>query len=377
MKKIIVARYGEIGTKSSPVRSRMTSVLRQRISDRLEYEAAEIEKISEKDGRIYCYIEEPEEHIKDVAEMPGVSTASTAMVTDADSDSIDQAFSHFDTGDSFAVRVNTANNDFSSSEMEKKLGGLVEERTGSEVDLDSPETRLEADIRGEKAFVFADRHEGPDGFPVGSGGDLGALISGGIDSPVAAYRMMSRGSDIVPIYFYNRPIAAEDHLMRFRSAVEKLKRFHPSKNWEAVIVDMEEINRRLMDKGRGRMVVQRRSMFRIAEKVADIRKLEGLVTGESMSQKSSQTARNMATTSITTSVPIHRPLLGENKNRITEQARKLGTFEEATIDSACSSMAPDHAATRFNPRDARRMEEDLELEDLEEEAFSDRSIISL
>ena len=377
MKKIIVARYGEIGTKSSPVRSRMASVLRQRISDRLEYEGADIHKISEKDGRIYCNIDEPDEYIHDVAEMPGVSTASTALVTEAESGSINQAFSRFDTGDSFAVRVNTANNDFSSSEMEKKLGGIVEERTGSEVDLERPETRLEADIRGEKAFVFADRHEGPDGFPVGSGGDLGALISGGIDSPVAAYRMMSRGSDIVPIYFYNRPIAAEDHLVRFRSAVDKLKRFHPSKNWEAVIVDMEEINRRLMDKGRGRMVVQRRSMFRIAEKVADIRKLEGLVTGESMSQKSSQTARNMATTSITTSVPIHRPLLGESKNRITEQARRLGTFEDATIDSACSSMAPDHAATRFNPRDARRIEEDLELEDLEEEAFSDRSIISL
>lgn len=374
---LLVARYGEIGIKSNPVRSRMKSVLRQRVADRLKYEGAEINKVSEKNGRIYAYISEPERFTEAISEIPGVASVSSALEVEPKIESITGAFRKFDVGETFAIRVNTGNISLSSSELEERLGAMVLERTGAEVDLDNPDTVLEADIREDAAHIFSSRSEGPDGFPVGTGGDLAALISGGIDSPVAAQQAMNRGSDITPVYFYNRPIAAEDHLMRFKSSAGKLKRFNPSREWEAYVIDMKDINSELMNVERGRMVVHRRAMFRIAERIAEKDGLEGIVTGESMSQKSSQTAINLSVTSRAAERPVHRPLLTWNKNQITEKAREIGTLEDANIDSACRTMSPDHPATNFKPDKAVELEDELELEELEDKAFREKDVISL
>jgi len=179
---------------------------------------------------------------------------------------------------------------------------------------------------------------------------------------------MKRGSDIVPIYFYNSPVAAEDHFLRFKSVVEKLKRFNPARDWKAYKIDMSEVNPELMEIGSGRMIVHRRLMFRVAEKIADKEDLKGLVTGESLSQKSSQTASNLRVTSEAVDLPILRPLISHDKQDIVEKARKIGTYQDAKIASACSTIAPENPRTKIGIRETRNLEKEVEFDKLVETA---------
>ena len=205
--------------------------------------------------------------------------------------------------------------------------------------------------------------------PVGVSDSLAALVSGGIDSPVAAHEVMTRGSNITPIYFYNKPIAAEDHLLRLESVLKSLERFHPSKKWEYFVVDMEEVNNELMEIGRGRMLLHRKIMFEVSEKIAEKEGLSGLVTGEAIGQKSSQTPENLEFTSSSVDKPILRPLITSKKSSITERARSIGTFEDASINSACSTMAPDNPATSMSDNDLRKLEEKVDIEELVQKAI--------
>ncbi|MFB6203423.1 MAG: tRNA sulfurtransferase [Candidatus Nanohaloarchaea archaeon] len=344
--RTVLVRFSSLGVKSGPVRKRMKAVLRQRVEDRLEYEELGYDRVSERPGRIVVFgTGEAERAAEKIRELPGVASVSPAIRTGPDMEEVKKVSERFEIGESFGVRANTANIGLSSREVEQELGAHIEDVTGSRVDLDDPETWIRVDLRGDNAYVFSEKLEGPEGFPVGSEEPLAALISGGIDSPVAAHQVMTRGSDITPIYFYNRPIAAEDHLMRFESSIKKLERFNPGKKWNYYVVDMNEVNQELMEVGKGRMVVHRRIMFQTAEKIAEREGLTGLVTGESIGQKSSQTPRNLEASSEAVSKPVHRPLLTWSKNSIVEKAKEIGTFEDAKISSACRSMAPDKPAT--------------------------------
>ncbi|WP_414837386.1 tRNA sulfurtransferase [Candidatus Nanosalina sp. VS9-1] len=365
----ILVRYGDIGTKSASVRGRMVKILRQRIEDRLEYEDEEYDSVTDIPGRLIVKNARPEAS-EAVAELPGVASASPVKELESEIEALKNAAEDVEIGESFGIDTNrSGSHDFSSMDVNREVGTFVQDFSGAEVDLDDPETWIKFDVRDEKAFMYTETFEGPSGMPVGAADPLAALISGGIDSPVAAYEVMKRGSDITPVYFYNRPIAAEDHLMRFKASVEKLKRFHPSKDWEAYIVDMKEVNEELMDIGRGRMLLHRYIMFGIAEKIAEQENLQGIVTGEALSQKSSQTSSNMRNTSSATDFPIHRPLLTRGKAEITEKARELGTFEEASIDSACRTMAPESPATRMSNGDFEKLKRRIDVDELVEKAL--------
>ncbi|MFB6147670.1 MAG: tRNA sulfurtransferase, partial [Candidatus Nanohaloarchaea archaeon] len=329
--KHVLVRYSGIGTKSRPVRERMRQVLRQRVQDRMEYEGLE-SSVMARPGRIVVETDEPGKAADAIAELPGVASASPALETDADLESMKEASEKFDYRESFGVDANRAGeHGFDSRDIKEKVGGHVQEFTGAEVDLDNPDTLLEVDVRNDEAYLFTERIEGPGGLPAGTQGKLAALISGGIDSPVAAHEVMKRGADILPVYFYNRPVAAEDHLMRFEASVQKLRRFHPGKKWNYYRIDMEEVNRGLMELGRGRMVIHRIVMFRTASRIAEREGLPGIVTGEALGQKSSQTASNLELTSSKVEKTIFRPLLSWNKEEITGKAREIGTFKDAKI----------------------------------------------
>lgn len=375
----ILVRYGEIGTKSEPVRSKMIENLRQRVEDRLEHEGLDYRKVSVHPGRVIAeQVKEAEEAVEEISEIPGVASVSPAWKIDSNIEEMKEAAEDLEIGESFGIDTQrSGEHGFDSQEVKEKVGKHVKQEKGAEVELDEPETWIEFDIRGENTYVFTERVKGPDGVPVGSSGRFAALISGGIDSPVAAYEVMKRGNDIVPVYFYNAPIAAEDHYLRFRSVCEKLKRFHPAKDWEGFKVDMQEVNEELMGIGKGRMVLHRRLMFAVAEEICEREGLDGIVTGESLSQKSSQTAQNLKVTSRATGYPVHRPLLTHSKNEITEKARELGTFDDAGIASACKTMAPDSPATRMDENRIRELEKEIGFEELVEKAVEGLERIDL
>lgn len=366
----VLIRYGEIGTKSEPVRGNMESALRQRVQDRLGYEEINFDKVSRKNGRIIIHSDKARKAAKIISELPGVSSTSPAVVTDSDIESIKEASEIFEIGETFGIDANrSGEHEFNSRDVQIELGSFIEKKTGAEVDLDNPDTKVEVDVRQEKAYLFTERYEGPDGLPVGVSGSLAALVSGGIDSPVAAHEVMTRGSNITPIYFYNKPIAAEDHLLRLISVLKKLERFHPSKKWEFYVLDMEEVNKELMKVERGRMLLHRKIMFEVSEKIAEKEGLSGLVTGEAIGQKSSQTPENLEYTSSSIDKPIIRPLISSKKSSISERARSIETFEDSTINSACSSLAPDNPATSMTENDLRKLEEKVDMEELVQKAL--------
>lgn len=366
----VLVRFGEIGTKSRQVRRNMLRILVQRLQDRLAYEDVDA-SVRTIQGRLIVDVQDGDANAVAGAlgELPGVVSASPAIRTEPDLAAIETATEELTVGATFGVDANVAGeHGFGSDDLNRQVGAHVEAHAGATVDLDDPETWVEIDVREEEAYVFTDRIEGPGGFPVSSQDPLAALISGGIDSPVAAHAAMTRGADVVPVYFYNRPFAAGDHLVRFEEAVDTLRRFHPGKRWYYHQVDMSDVNDRLMAVDGGRMLLHRIVMFRVAERIADRGGLAGLVTGESMGQKSSQTAVNLARTSEAVDLPVHRPLLTETKSTITQRAREIGTFESATVNSACRSIAPDSPSPEMARDRLASLARDVELEDLVDRA---------
>ncbi|MFQ3275142.1 MAG: thiamine biosynthesis protein ThiI [Candidatus Nanohaloarchaea archaeon] len=365
----VIARFGEIGSKSSQVRGQMLNVLRQRVEDRMEYEEINYSSVSRVSSRVLVDTPEAKEAAEVIAEIPGVSSCSPVFETEPSLDAIKSATEELEIGETFGVDTSRAGeHKFDSMEVNQEIGGFIDSKSEAQVDLDNPETWIRIDLRQDRAFVYTDVLEGPDGFPVGSQGEMAALISGGIDSPVASYEIMTRGADITPIYFYNKPIAAEDHLLRFRSILDELEKLHPSKKWRYYVVDMEEINQELMEIGQGRMILHRRLMFRIAEKIAEKEGLDGIVTGESFGQKSSQTATNLKRTTEAVDLPVHRPLLTKPKNEITDTAREIGTMERSSIESACTTLSPENPATELKEHHLEELEEKLDIREMVESA---------
>ena len=366
----VLVRYGEIGTKSKPVQRTMLDTLRQRVADKLKYEDIEVEKTSQRKARIIIETDNAEEVVEALKLVPGIVSISPAVKTNSDIEEIKEAAERFDYGDTFGVDTSTAYSEFSSMDLNREVGAHVEDFTGASVDLDNPETWLGIEVREEETFLFTETVDGPGGLPVGTQDEYLSLVSGGIDSPVATYEMMKSGADITPIYFYNRPIAAEDHLLRFEAVVQELRGFHPGKKWHYYQVDMKEVNEALMKVGKGRMVLHRKIMFKVAEKIAEKEGLRGLVTGESLGQKSSQTAKNMENTSADIGKPLMRPLLTESKNSITEKAREIGTFELSEINSACQTLAPESPATQLKEKELETLENEVNIDKMVEKAFS-------
>lgn len=350
----------------------MHQVLRERVNNRLEHEEIDFEKVSTSRGRIIVKNTDAEEAAEHVADTPGISSASPALQTGSEIQEIKETAGELEVGDTFGVETNRAGeHSFDSHKVNVEVGSYIEDETGASVDLDNPDTWIGIDIRQDTTYIFNERIEGVGGLPTGVNSDLAALISGGIDSPVAAFEVMRRGSGITPIYFYNKPIAAEDHVMRFEASLKELKKYHPQKKWFYLRVDFEEINELLMDEvGRGRMVLHRALMFRVAEELAEKYGLNGLVTGEALGQKSSQTVDNLRLTSGELDLPVHRPLLTADKNEIVERSKQLGTFENSKIDSACRSISPDSPATSLSQSDFESLKKRVGFEELVDKAVS-------
>lgn len=365
----VLVRYAEIGTKSRGVQLEMLTRLRDRIAERLTYESlpGDPELIR---GRIRIDTSEPSDVARVAAELPGVASTSPVIGTDHETAAIRRAADRFDVGDTFAIDANTAgDHTFDSQELNRTVGAHIDDTTDATVDLDDPDTRIEIDVRDAGVYVFTTRYPGPGGFPVGSQAPVAALISGGIDSPVAAYQAMTRGSEIRPIYCYNRPYTAGDHLARFETVLDRLQRIHPAGDWSYYLVDMTPVNNAVATIDTGRMLIHRAAMFRTAERIAADNDLAGIVTGEAIGQKSSQTATNLARTTRDVSLPIHRPLLTMTKADISNLARELGTYELSTVDSACRTIAPNNPATALSPERFDELATDVGLDDIVDAAY--------
>lgn len=357
----VLLRHGEITTKSRQVQHRMEGRLRDNVAAILA-DRGFGDPVECRHTRLF--VRTRPDRIEAVTDATtdafGVVSASPAASTEPTLGAIcgtlaDTARESYEEG-SFAVRARRAGNDddhpFTSADIEREGGAAVweaAEESGVEpaVDLDDPDLTLFVECRREEAFVFTEKREGPGGLPVGTQEPLVALVSGGFDSPVAAWEAMRRGCPIYPLYVDLGEYGGPDHRARAERAVGTLSRYAPNLGLELTVAPGgDAVDRLVEEMDTGRMLGLRRFMYRVAERVATDAGAAGIVSGEAIGQKSSQTAGNLRVTGAVTDLPIHRPLLTVDKTDIVQRAREVGTHEEATIPVGCNRIAPDNPATQ-------------------------------
>jgi thiamine biosynthesis protein ThiI len=250
-----------------------------------------------------------------------------------------------------------------SVELNRALGAFVVERTGARVDLRDPAFTIHVEVLPAETFVSLDRAPGPGGLPVGASGTVVALLSGGIDSPVAAWRMMKRGCRVVFVHFHSVPYLPDTSQVKARALVERLTPWQYASR--LFLVPFGEIQREvvLSVAPPARVVVYRRLMVRIAEVLARRTGALALATGESLGQVASQTLDNIAAIDEAATLPILRPLIGMDKLEITGEAQRLGTFETSIEPDAdcCTLFVPHHPSTRMSAADVRAAEARLDV----------------
>ncbi|MFB6094280.1 MAG: tRNA sulfurtransferase [Halanaeroarchaeum sp.] len=355
---VVLVRHDDIGVKSAHVQAEMEA----RLADRIDAVLADRGlpgTIEREPGRLFVETGEPAAAAVAITDVFGVHSASAARQVAPTMDAITDALAavavkRYD-GGTFAVDARrTGAHDFTSQDVGREGGTAIWEAVADRfeptVDLDDPDHRFAVEVRDGAAYVFTDEREGPGGFPVGSQAPLVALVSGGIDSPVAAWQAMRRGARVVPLYLDLGDYGGVDHRARALSTVETLGRYAPDQDLRPRVVDVEGVVDRLVESvDSTRMLSFRRFSYRVAEHVADREGATGIVTGEALGQKSSQTARNIAAVDRATDLPIHRPLFAMNKEEIVARARRIGTYEDATVDAGCDRLAPEKPATRATP----------------------------
>lgn len=348
-----IVRYGELGTKGRSVRRKMEKRLRSNLAAALSDRdiGGTVERTQ---GRLVVHTAAPDAAAAAAADLPGVVSASPVRAVDPEADRIyetivELAEARTDGFDTYAVRASRARDDhpFTSPELEREGGAAIGRSVEAEVDLDTPDVTFEVDVRPTVAYVFDRRFEGPGGLPVGTQAPLVALVSGGIDSPVAAFEVMRHGSPVVPVYVDLGDYGGVDHRARALAACRRLAERAPNYDLRPYIVEGGETLAYVAERiDRGRMLSVRRYLFAVAAAIAEREDAAGIVTGEALGQKSSQTARNLRVTSMAVDLPVHRPLLSMDKPEITDRARELGTFEEAEIPAGCNRLVPDNPETK-------------------------------
>jgi len=269
-----------------------------------------------------------------------------------------------------SFRIDTQRGDktfaLKSPEINRQLGAAVKNQTGARVDLTNAELTVTVEILPRDAFFGFNKIAGPGGLPVGASGRVVALISGGIDSPVGAYRMMQRGCRLIFVHFHSAPYLDQTSQQKVRQLVTELTRCQFQSR--LYLIPFGEIQRQIVSSVTRplRVILYRRMMLRIAEQVARREKCQALITGESLAQVASQTLENMAVIQQAAQLPVLRPLVGMDKQEIIDQARRIGTYEISSIpdQDCCQLFVPKHPATRARLADVEQDESRLDIEAL-------------
>jgi thiamine biosynthesis protein ThiI len=298
----------------------------------------------------------------------GVAYFATGLAVTPNLDAVKEAMLRLLAGRTFESFRITARRTFKvfpmpSDAVNRELGTFVLERFPTRVNLGQPALTVHVELLPREAFVYVDRWPGPGGLPVGVSGRVVSLLSGGIDSPVAACRMQKRGCDVEFVHFHSAPYLAETSQAKARALVGVLARHQfVARLW---LVPFGDIQREVVLSVPPplRVVIYRRLMARIAEELARRVGALALVTGESLGQVASQTLDNIARTTEVAGMPILRPLIGMDKEEIIREARAIGTYEISIEpdQDCCTLFVPKHPETRAGAEVVARAEARLEI----------------
>ncbi len=277
-----------------------------------------------------------------------------------------------------STRRNNKNFALKSNELDRDLGAMVVEKLKKKVDLTKFDLNCHLDIVREFAFICFDKIDCRGGLPVGTSGDLVCMLSGGIDSPVAANMMQKRGSRITYVNFDSYPSTPKESQEKVKDLVKVLNDYQPES--KLYIVPFLDIQKEILKIAPPdyRVIFYRRMMYRIAEKIAQKENILGLVTGESLGQVASQTIENITAVNEVVSSPVLRPLIGMNKDEITIIAKQIKTYELSIqpFDDCCSLFVPKHPVTKADLQKISKTENGWDYEKLQNKAIKGSQIIT-
>ncbi|MGQ9596333.1 MAG: tRNA uracil 4-sulfurtransferase ThiI [Thermoproteota archaeon] len=303
----------------------------------------------------------------------GVSWFAFAIVVEPNIDLIkkvvlDEALRTLKSNDAVKVEVKRADKNFpvTSLELSRMLGEILVKKIGIKVSLKNPSKKIYAEILNREAYVFTERFRGPGGLPVGSSGTVLSLLSGGIDSPVASYLIIKRGCKVLYLHFHPFQDNTEAENSKVLEIVRKLVPY--SGETAVIFVPSYEFQMATVNiPAKYDLVLFRRFMLKVAEKVAEAEKAKGIVTGESLAQVASQTLENIMAISSGLKMPIFRPLIAYDKEEIVNLAKEIGTYELSIKPyKDCCSIIARHPETKVRLEVVEELESRMNMESVVE-----------
>jgi thiamine biosynthesis protein ThiI len=369
--RCVVIHYSEIGLKGK----NQPMFLRRLEANLLRATAgAGVRRVEERSGRMVLILtrEADWQVIRDrLRSVFGIANFALAERVEPDMAALKAAVGKVLEGRSFRsfkVATRRAFKQFplNSEDVNRELGAFVQAETHAAVDLEQPDLTIHVEVLPRDIYFSCGRDPGPGGLPVGVSGRVVSLLSGGIDSPVAAHRLMKRGCQVIFVHFHGVPFLDGTSRTKAVELTQVLTRFQYQSH--LYLVPFGEIQREVVVGAPAplRVVLYRRLMGRIAEQIARREHAKALVTGESLGQVASQTLDNLAVIEEAVGVPVLRPLIGSDKEEIVQQARGLGTYEISIIpdQDCCRLFVPRHPATISSLEEVRAAESNLDIEKL-------------
>jgi thiamine biosynthesis protein ThiI len=263
-----------------------------------------------------------------------------------------------------------------SVEINQRVGAYIKDKSGARVDLEKAERTCWIEISEHYALMYTERQRGPGGLPAGTSGKVIVLLSGGIDSPVAAWKMIKRGCRAVFVHFHSFPYTNKESQEKAKQIAARLAEYQFRS--KLYLIPFAEVQRHIMVDTpiETRVILYRRYMMRLAEQIANRERVRVLVTGDSVGQVASQTIENIDVISRAVPMPILRPLVGDDKVDIVDLARHIGTYDISIQpdQDCCSLFVPKHPETKAGIQQVEESEKRLEVAEAMKQALDSAEV---
>jgi thiamine biosynthesis protein ThiI len=387
---VVLVRYGELALKSSGIRDWYEKLLMKNIAAMLNSRGIQYSQIRREWGRIFIETANSHAAAEAAADVFGVVSTSPALTSEP---SLEKAASVcaalapgiIRDGESFAIRARrSGNHPFSSADIGKTCGDAVWSSLETEgihprVNLSSPDKEIFVEMRQKLAYVYLETFKGVGGLPLGTQGNMVVLISGGLDSPVAAWLMMKRGVMITPVFCNNTPYAQSAARERAFDCIRQLQKWAPGHQLRTYEIPhgsnlqsfIEICNRK------NTCLLCKRMMYREAYEVMKKENASGIITGSSLGQVASQTAANMHAEIYQLAIPIYHPLIAFDKTEIMDIARKIGTYDISNRSAGSCTAVPERPEIGANYDLIMLEEKKMNIENMVSDALKAAKVFKL
>ena len=387
----VVIRFGgELWLKKAWTRRLYERRLVKNIKNVLKHYEVPYSEIVRRHGRLFLRTDSTMEAARRLARIFGISSVSPSLETSSKLEDV-IAKSVFLAGhvlkerNSFAVKCRrVGDQSYSSADVCRVVGQRIldefGEHLGLKVNLNRPDVRLGVEVRDDEAFVYSDVIDGAGGMPLGTQSKVIGLLSGGIDSAVACWLVMKRGCPVVPVYFDNTPFTDETTTERALNVAEVLFDWAVGFPRKVFVVQHGENVKKIIEQTSRKFTCLfcKRMMYRIAERLAEMLRAEGIVTGEAIGEQASQTITNLRVLSnAIKKYPIHRPLLGFDKAETEAIARKIGTYEISSRKASGCTAVPSKPATKAKLKEVIAAEEKLDIKEMVERSIESIKVLKV